>query len=101
MGNYQEIEDTAETGKPYDYGKSIIENTTNNKYVDLINTVSPKAMVQTGWYNECNRLGDNTSIQYSNTNSLLGMYVVGAIRLQNCASGVDSRNYTFRPAIWN
>ena len=84
----------------YNNRKSIIENATNNNYVDMINVVSKKSMAANGWYSSeyalvagpayCSRLG------------LFGFF--GGIASGGASwkcDGWSNTSTTFRPAIWN
>ena len=104
ISNYASILDTAE---PYMNGKSIIDNATDRQSVDLINTVSAKAMARNGWYgsfNVCSSYVANPfSVRYGLFGFVGGHYQYIGKNGYHTAfpNGSAVTNYSFRPVIWN
>ena len=101
ISNYTGIKDTEATEEPYDWGKRIIENAMNSKYVDLINTVSAEAMAARKWYGSDMFINVSTGTPFAYRRGLFGFgggYYYGS---ENYTKGNANINVTFRPAIWN
>ena len=102
--NYKGVLDTSETEEPYDYGKSIITNAENNRYVDLgsmeITTVF-KPIAYVGWYGATAHLVHNrTDHPFSVRKGLFGG-LYGTNEGTGKATGKANQEITFRPVIFN
>ena len=100
ISDYEGIVDTTETEEPYDWGKSIIENVSNNKYVDVVDTLSAKSVALRSWYYDKGGIDNDTRIPYTNRFGLFGLHAGGGAGFHNGATGAATYK-TFRPAIWN
>lgn len=83
LDNYADIADTSDQ---YTNGKSIIENATNSKYVDLINDVSKLSMANNGWYTIWGHIGTDTAFPYSTRLGLFG-FLAGNHAMRQWLSG--------------
>ena len=99
ISDYTNIEDTSVTEEPYDYGKSIIENATNEKHVDLINGISKKSMALTGWYGSQSEVKSYASYPYMGRMGLFSN--MAWPELSTYGLGKAKTDVTFRPMIWN
>lgn len=84
----------------HDNGKSIIENVTNSKYVDIFNWSDAKVIAAPGWYSV--RTVIDPGAAYCTRTGLFGFIggVTGGGNAPFC-SGEAKWDTTFRPAIWN
>ena len=97
LDNYADIADTSDQ---YTNGKSIIENATNSKYVDLLNSVKFSSMAITYWYSTFSQLSNSLEYPYSLRIGLFG-FQAGYYGSSDATSGVPRNNVTFRPVILN
>ena len=100
LSNYSELVDSEETEEPYDWGKSVILNADNNKYVDLLNTVTRKEMAVTNWYGAIGVINKFQDKPFSQRKGLFGL-MAGFHTSPLTPTGEASTSYTFRPSIWN
>ena len=100
ISNYSEISNTSTL---YSYGKSIIENATINKYVDLINTLSTKEMGAQAWYDAKVAIWNGPGMPYSIRKGLFTFQGGDGSMINMGAKpyGGAQTNVTFRPIIWN
>ena len=107
LSNYEELENTSETEEPYDWGKSILDNATNSKYVDILidNSNFKRSIAVTGWYGVMNLWSQNANLPYSVRLGLFDFWVgkSSAWLDHNSwqADGAATDTKTFRPIIWN
>ena len=96
ISKYTAISDTSEA---YANGIRILENVTNNKYVDVINASNSEQAAFKSWYGETADLIYSVSDPYIVRYGLFDGEVGCNIHWTRCDG---RREYTtFRPAIWN
>lgn len=74
-GVISQYTDIQETDTVYTNGKSIIENATNSKYVDIVGQVSSNSIAKNGWYDSWNYAGTIISSPYTVRSGLFGLSV--------------------------